>query len=153
MSKTIILGLLVGFPLLALAAGGGGDSSDSSSFSEPDTYSKAKSLVEDGEFEAAIPVLFDAIREDDQNADAYNLLGFTHRKTGRIEVALKYYRKALALNPRHRGAHEYLGEAFLELGDLDSAKKHLAFLDKDCTFGCREYAMLKKAIERYRSRK
>jgi tetratricopeptide (TPR) repeat protein len=116
------------------------------------SWDKAKSHVDDGQFDAAIPLLFDAVRDDDQNADAYNLLGFTHRKTGKLDAALKYYNKALAIDPSHRGAHEYIGEAFLEMGDVAGAKKHLAFLDSECTFGCSEYNMLKESVDKYEAR-
>jgi hypothetical protein len=30
-----------------------------------------------------------------------------------MDLAFKYYEQALAINPRHRGAHEYVGEAYL----------------------------------------
>ena len=154
MAEKFLLALCFVLPFSVMAAGGGSDSSSSSSSSwtAESTYGKAKTMVDNGQFDAAIPVLFEAVREDGENADAYNLLGFTHRKTGKLDAALKYYNKALALEPWHRGAHEYIGEAYLELGDLASAKKHLTFLDEDCTFGCPEYRMLKEAVAKYEAR-
>ena len=53
------------------------------------------------------------------------------------------------LDPKHRGAHENIGEAYLQLNDLASAKEHLATLDKLCFFPCSEYSGLKKAIQEY----
>src|SRR3972149_10628655 len=32
-----------------------------------------------------------------------------------MDLAFKYYERALAINPRHRGAHEYVGEAYLSV--------------------------------------
>ncbi len=61
--------------------------------------------------------------------------------------ALAAYNKALALDPKHRGAHEYIGEAYLQLGRLDKAKVHLDALDKLCFLPCEEYTDLKKAYE------
>jgi len=42
--------------------------------------------------------------------------------------------KAQAIDPKHRGSHEYRGGAFLVLGDLLKAKEHLAILDQLCFF-------------------
>jgi len=40
------------------------------------------------------------------------------------------YRKAPALNPRHRGAHQNIGDAFLTVGALAKVKEHLAALKR-----------------------
>jgi len=69
-----------------------------------------------------------------------------------MELAFKHYGRALQLNPRHRGAHEYLGEAYLMLGNVAKAKEHLAALDRLCFFGCAEYTMLKKAVADYEAK-
>jgi tetratricopeptide (TPR) repeat protein len=70
------------------------------------------------DYVGAIPLLRKSVAADSRNADAYNLLGFSHRKLGQIDAALAHYGKALTLEPEHRGANEYLGELYLELGDL-----------------------------------
>ena len=57
--------------------------------------------------------------------------------------------EALRLEPRHRGAHEYIGEAYLMAGNPAKAKEHLGQLDRLCTFGCEEYTKLKKALADY----
>jgi hypothetical protein len=54
------------------------------------------------------------------------------------------------MDPEHRGAHEYVGEAYLKVGNLEMAKKHLAALDGICFFGCEEYDDLKAAVAAYR---
>ena len=56
--------------------------------------------------------------------------------------------EALRIDPKHRAAHEYLGEAYLMSGNLAKAKEHLAQLDRLCTFGCEEYSKLKAAVAR-----
>jgi hypothetical protein len=48
----------------------------------------------------------------------------------------------------HKGALEYQGELFVELGQLDKAKENLAKLNHLCWFGCEEASDLKEAIER-----
>jgi DNA-binding SARP family transcriptional activator len=66
-----------------------------------------------------------------------------------MSVVFKHYNQALALDPKHKGAHEYLGEAYLMVGNVAKAKEHLAQLDKLCLFSCSEYTELRKAIARH----
>ena len=87
------------------------------------------------------------LAEDYQQADVYNLLGFTLRKTGDFTTALTYYNKALELKPDHKAAREYLGELYVETGDMDKAKAQLASLQKLCPAGCDELSDLQKAID------
>lgn len=35
--------------------------------------------------------------------------------SGQLDLAFKHYQRALQLDPRHLGAHEYIGEAYLML--------------------------------------
>ncbi len=86
-------------------------------------------------------------RANPNNADGYNLLGYSYRHLQRYNESLDAYLRALALNPQHRGAHEYIGEAYLSLGRLDKALEHLEALDRLCFFPCEEYRDLKKAYE------
>jgi Flp pilus assembly protein TadD len=94
----------------------------------------------------AIPLLQNVVGRDPKNADAWNGLGFANRKLGKYADALGFYEKALAINPDHLGANEYLGELYLLTGDMPKAQERLARLDKLCPFGCDEYRNLKAAI-------
>lgn len=87
------------------------------------------------------------LAEDTQQADVYNLLGFTLRKTGDTKTALTYYTKALELQPGHKAAREYLGELYVETGDMGKAREQLAQLGKLCPQGCEELEDLQKAID------
>ena len=82
---------------------------DFGSTKNPD-FVQAARLVEAGDYAGAIPLLRKSVDVDPNNADAYNLLGFSHRKLGDVEMALAHYRRALEMEPGHRGANEYLGE-------------------------------------------
>ena len=62
--------------------------------------------------------------------------------------SLAIYEKA-SRSLKHLGAHEYIGEAYLALGELGKAKEHLARLNKLCFLGCEQYRDLKKAVEAY----
>jgi tetratricopeptide (TPR) repeat protein len=79
--------------------------------------------------------------------DVYSLLGFALRKTGDRPQAMIYYRKALDMDPAHRGALEYQGELYVEIGQIDKAKENLAKLKHLCSFGCEEAEDLQEAIE------
>ena len=112
-------------------------------------YIEAKKHIDAGNFTGAVPLLEQVVAIDPKNADAYNYLGYSQRKSGNGEAALVSYQKALALVPDHRGANEYLGELYLEMGDLDKAKERLEVLDDACFFGCDEHRELKEAISAY----
>ena len=105
--------------------------------------------IKAGQYPAAIGLLGGVVTRDATNADAYNWLAYATRKNGDPARAIPIYEKALAIDPEHRGAHEYIGEAYLQLDNLAKAKEHLARLDKLCFFPCSEYRDLKKAVNSY----
>ena len=81
-----------------------------------------------------------------QHADVYNLMGFALRKKGDYQQAYTFYRKALDFDPNHKGALEYLGELYVETGQVDKAKENVVRLKELCPSGCEELADLEKAI-------
>jgi tetratricopeptide (TPR) repeat protein len=144
----IVIGLLVAAGP-AFAAGGGGGSSAPPA--DPN-YTKARALIDAGSYADAIPLLEKVVVAQPKSADAFNHLGYSHRKVGQIDAALKNYQRALELQPKHLGANEYLGELYLELGELSKAEERLDVLDDACFFGCEEYSELKELIKDYKSR-
>jgi len=110
----------------------------------PDLTSvRAKIAAKD--YQAALAELR-GLAEDNQQADVYNLLGYTLRMTGDYETSLTYYTKALDLQPDHKAAHEYLGELYLQTGRPDKANEQLASLKQLCPAGCEELEDLQEAI-------
>jgi tetratricopeptide (TPR) repeat protein len=81
-----------------------------------------------------------------QHADVYNLMGFSLRKTGDYPQAYTFYRKALDFDAEHKGALEYLGELYVETGQIEKAKENEDRLKALCPSGCEELADLQKAI-------
>ena len=121
------------------------DTPSKPSATAPDlTVVRAK--VKAKEFKPAITDLTALLDGGLNHPDVYSLLGFSYRKSGdRINGAL-YYRKALDLDPWHKGALEYQGEMYAEAGDLAKAKVNLAKLVQLCPSGCEERADLEKDI-------
>ena len=140
----------------AIAAGssGGGESNVSygSGSSESAEMIKAKVAIAQQDFDRALEYL-EQVRDDDpNNADAWNLTGFSLRKTGKYEASEKAYTKALVIDPKHSQAIEYMGELYLTLDKPAKAESLLARLEDLCTFNCKERNMLAKAIREYKSK-
>jgi tetratricopeptide (TPR) repeat protein len=149
-----VLSSILGLSTAAVAAGGGGGGGGMDSMPskpvDPD-FTKAKAWIEAKSYAAALPVLQQVVAKDPQNADAYNLMGYATRKSGDPNGSLRFYTTALQIDPKHLGAHEYIGEAYLMLDRPQEAEQHLARLDSLCLFGCTEYRMLKTALANYKA--
>jgi tetratricopeptide (TPR) repeat protein len=112
-------------------------------------YAEGVAAVKRRDYTTAIRCFEDVVVRDARNANAYNWLAYSIRQNGDAARSIPIYEKALAIDPKHKGAHEYIGEAFLALGNLPKAKEHLGVLDKICFFPCEEYSDLKKAVQDY----
>ncbi len=106
---------------------------------------KVRAMIKEKSFAAARDELL-RLADTHQHADVYSLLGFSLRKTGDYARSLTYYRKALDFDPDHKGAHEYLGELYVETRQPDKAREHLAILARLCPSGCEEREDLEKAM-------
>jgi tetratricopeptide (TPR) repeat protein len=115
---------------------------------DPD-FAAGKRAIGAIDWEGAIKALTNAALRDARNADIQNYLGYAYRRLRQFDPAMQHYQQALTLNPRHRSAHEHLGEAYLAQGDLAKAKEHLAALEKICLIPCDEYDDLQRAIAEY----
>ena len=138
-------------PVLCFAAGGGGGGGgggDNNVSNADPVIAEAKAAIKKKDWAAAQATLKQALATNPVNADYHNLYAYSMRKAGGVDMAVvfQHYDEALRIDPKHRGAHEYSGEAYLEANDLPKAKEHLAALDKLCFFGCEEYTDLKKAV-------
>ena len=147
--KIFIISLIFLINFNFLFAAGSDDESEKKEKNIDSNYINAKKALENDDYKLAIKYLLLTVKRDDSNADAYNLLGFSHRKLDLNDDAKSYYSIALNLDPNHKGAHEYIGDLYLKLNNLEKAKFHLNKLDKICFFGCDEYYELEKAIKTY----
>lgn len=107
----------------------------------------ARAAIAAKKWSDAIGILKTAATTDPSNADVQNLLGFSSRNNGDLPGALGYYATALKLNPKHTGALEYQGVAFIKNGELPKAKANLALLKTICGVKCEQYIDLDKAIK------
>ena len=138
----ILAGLLASGSVLAA-----GDPVTSNAPKDP-VLEKVSAATARKDWAGAAGVLKDAVAADPNNANYHNLYAYSIRKgaTPDMNLVFKHYNEALRIDPQHRGAHEYIGEAYLMVGNVGKAKEHLTQLDKLCFFPCVEYTDLKKAI-------
>jgi tetratricopeptide (TPR) repeat protein len=115
------------------------------------SYVEAEAAIDQTRYAEALPLLRQALAHDNGDANTHNLLGFAYRKTGDLDAAFRHYGMALRLNPGHRGAHEYIGEAYLVLNNLAKAEEHLRVLDGLCKLPCIEHINLQKAVETHKT--
>ncbi len=109
-----------------------------------------KSLVYGKKYKKAEKRLISLEVKFPQNADIQNYLGFVSRKMDKLGKSDAYYKKALQINPMHKGALEYQGELFLQYKNVEKAKANLKLLEQICGVNCKEYKELKKAIESFK---
>lgn len=107
-------------------------------------YQAAVALINAGRYEDAIASLRNELIASGPSADVLNYLGYANRKLQQYETAQAYYEQALAIEPLHRGANEYLGELYIETGRRDLALAQLAKLQQLCSFGCIEEEELRR---------
>ena len=111
---------------------------------DDELYSQAWLLAKTGEYDWALTALNAVV--DKHDADVLNMMGYSNRKAGRLEVGISYYAEALALKPDLVRAREYLGEGYVAAGRVDLAKVQLNEIANRCGVTCEEYQDLSKVI-------
>ncbi|HEX7220745.1 MAG TPA: hypothetical protein VF280_16155 [Burkholderiales bacterium] len=147
--KAFLLPLILALPGFALAA------SDPVTAPADPVLEKVTAATKKQDWASAQAMLRDALAADPGNANYHNLYAYSVRKGANpdMNVVFKHYNEALRLDPKLKGAHEYIGEAYLQVGNVAKAKEHLAQLDKLCFFSCSEFTDLKKAIAEYEAKR
>jgi cytochrome c-type biogenesis protein CcmH/NrfG len=151
--RPFILALLVASGSAAPAEMGPVDAGSSGAGPDPmlERYGAARARQD---WPGAAAAMREALASSPDNPNYHNLYAYALRRGANPDMALvfRHYNEALRLDPEHREAHEYLGEAYLMVGNLAKAKEHLGVLDRLCTFGCREYRDLKQEIAEFEAR-
>ena len=104
---------------------------------------KGKKDKAQSKYQKAFDLLVKSNNKKPNKADTLNYLGFTSRKLGDFENGEKYYLQGLAIDPKHVGINEYLGELYVTTERHNLAIERLEVL-KDCN--CKEYEQLKAII-------
>jgi tetratricopeptide (TPR) repeat protein len=125
------------------------DSDDQALLADAD-YAAGRGGEREGEAAVAFCLFSTLFKRFPDAADLHNELGFAHRKLRQMDKAFVHYKRALAIKPDHRGAHEYIGEAYLMVDDMAGAERHLAELRRICLLPCEEARELQQAIADYR---
>ena len=156
--KKIILSLSVIFfittNVFAAGSSSGGDGGSSSTKTNYDKavvhIKSAKKYEKKGKLEKAQKsyakaqkLLIKSNEKKPGKADTLNYLGFTTRKLGDFENGEKYYLQGLAIDPKHKGINEYLGELYVATNRHNLAVERLGVLE-GCN--CEEYDQLKAVI-------
>ena len=110
-------------------------------------YAEAVGLINQERFAEGLDALARAQAAVGPHPDVLNYMGFASRKLGRFDDALAYYGEALAIDPNHLGANEYLGELYIQMGDYGRARRQLARLDQLCAYGCAQREELARWID------
>ena len=147
--KLMVVALTLALPLTARANLGAEEPSES----KDPNWIEGKQAIEAKDWKRAVSSLSKAAAAEPLNADIQNWLGFAQRKQGNFDAAFAAYNQALKLNPGHRSAHEYIGEAYLMTGNVAKAEQHLAELRKLCSpIPCEESKDLQRAIDEYKKK-
>jgi Tfp pilus assembly protein PilF len=92
----------------------------SSSLTDQERYQAVRELAYAQQYAAAAQVLDAMSDPSDDRVLTYR--GFLMRKTGRLEQAGEYYRSALNKNPNNLLVRSYMGQGFVEAGNLVAAR-------------------------------
>src|SRR4051794_21811182 len=154
--KTAIRTVVLSFVLASGAVLAAGDPGATSALRAPadPVLERVAAATSQKDWTGAQSILKDALARNPGNADYHNLYAYTVRKGPNPDMSLvfKHYNEALSIDPKHKQAHEYLGEAYLMVGNVAKAKEHLAQLDRICFFPCREFSDLKTAISEFETK-
>ena len=157
-TKFLIIYLIISFFNFGTVNAASSGSSGNDGYDKASLYKKGKKLVIRAKqqekknrvekaqelYLKAYDIFEKAYAKNKTNPDILNYLGFTLRKTGKLEKAEVFYLKGLELDASHLGINEYLGELYVQTNRIELAKKRLEVLN-GCE--CEEYKELKELIE------
>jgi len=117
-------------------------------------YNKAEKYIEENKYKKSLKVLKALTKREDLSgfrADIYNLLGFSYRKLTNpdLDKSFAAYMMAIEIDPKHIGAHEYLGELYLMMNNKEKALEMLVKLESLSGISSEEYLDLQKVINNY----
>lgn len=117
---------------------------------DKELHEQGRALALAGHYRNALDAL-EAI-SGPKDAMMLTMIGYAERKLGNLDRSLKAYGEALDLDPGNADAREYLGEAYIDMGQIDRAKLQLQALEQICGRTCEQYHDLAEAIAAERVR-
>ena len=118
-----------------------------SSLTQDQIYTIGYWQAKNGEYAAALATLETARNQADPRVQT--MIGFSLRKLGRVDEGMTYYQRVLAAHPERTTTRQYLGEAFLQIGDPARAREQLAEIAKRCGMACEDHQLLADEIAKY----
>ena len=100
------------------------------------SFADAVGLLNQARYEEALGALERTQAAVGPHPDVLTYMGFANRRLGRFDQSFAYYSEALRIDPDNLGVNEYLGELYIQLGDMPRARQQLARLDDLCAYGC-----------------
>jgi tetratricopeptide (TPR) repeat protein len=94
-----------------------------SGFNDKQLFDAAREFAYAGQYQNALKVLKIAKNQNDPGILTY--YGFVNRKQGNMDVAMGYYKRALAIDPNFLLARSYMGQGLIRMGDIDGARSQL----------------------------
>lgn len=147
------LPVLIALPLISIALASPVMAADTSptpvEAAKPDDFAIGKKAVDAKNWTAAVESFKNAVSANPKNPDAHNMLGYSYRALGKFDDSFAAYNKALAIDPKHKGALEYSGMGYLKTNQKAKAEAQLVKLQAICA-GCPETASLAKAVAEYK---
>lgn len=120
---------------------------------EPDPRAAAlvaegRTALQAGQVQAAVDAFEAALAVDPAHTAIYLDLAEAARRQGLQGKAIHYYREALERDPKNFAAISGEGEALLEKGAVEKARRNLAQLESMCGDDCTETRQLAAALAR-----
>ena len=109
---------------------------------------EGRSELAQGQVQAAIDSFEAALAIDPAHTPIYLDLAEAARQSGLQGKAIHYYREALERDPDNLAAISGEGEALLEKGAVEKARRNLAQLESMCGGECEETRQLAAALQR-----
>ncbi len=106
-------------------------------------YENVRELAYAGRYTDAQVVLAQMPGNDDRRL---TYMGFTARKMGNMDAAMSYYAQALSVNPSNVLARSYMGQGFVEQGQITQAISQLRAIRAHGGAGTWAEASLRTAI-------
>lgn len=147
--RKLTLRTLIALPLLSFTFAGFALAADTTPMAiesaKFDDFAAGKKAISASNWTVAVDSFKKAVAENPKNADAHNLLGYSYRMLGKFDDSFAAYDKALALDPKHKGALNYSGMGYLKTNQKAKAEAQLAKLKVICP-SCSETTSLAKAV-------